>query len=75
MINTREIIETIRMIDDQHLDIRTITMGISTHWGLEGSRNIEAFTYQKKPILRVIERSSYTMRRNMPLYPQSQLAS
>ncbi len=29
MINTREIIETIRMIDDQHLDIRTITMGIS----------------------------------------------
>jgi uncharacterized protein (UPF0210 family) len=29
MINTREIMETIRMIDDQHLDIRTITMGIS----------------------------------------------
>ena len=29
MINTREIIETIKMIDDQHLDIRTITMGIS----------------------------------------------
>lgn len=29
MINTREIMETIRMIDDQHLDIRTVTMGIS----------------------------------------------
>ena len=29
MINTREITETIKMIDDQHLDIRTITMGIS----------------------------------------------
>ena len=29
MINTREIIETIKMIDDEHLDIRTITMGIS----------------------------------------------
>ena len=29
MINTREIMETIRMIDEEHLDIRTITMGIS----------------------------------------------
>ncbi len=29
MINTREIMETIKMIDDQHLDVRTITMGIS----------------------------------------------
>ncbi len=29
MINTREITETIKMIDDQHLDVRTITMGIS----------------------------------------------
>ncbi|MBQ7097091.1 MAG: PFL family protein [Clostridia bacterium] len=29
MINTREIMETIKMIDDEHLDIRTITMGIS----------------------------------------------
>ncbi len=29
MINTREIMETIKMIDNQHLDIRTITMGIS----------------------------------------------
>ncbi len=29
MINSREITETIKMIEDQHLDIRTITMGIS----------------------------------------------
>lgn len=29
MINTREIKETIKMIRDEHLDIRTITMGIS----------------------------------------------
>jgi uncharacterized protein (UPF0210 family) len=29
MINTREILQTNEMIDQQHLDIRTITMGIS----------------------------------------------
>ncbi len=29
MINTNEILETIKMIDEQKLDIRTITMGIS----------------------------------------------
>ena len=29
MINTTEILDTIHMIDQQHLDIRTITMGIS----------------------------------------------
>lgn len=29
MINKREIMQTIEMIDQQHLDIRTITMGIS----------------------------------------------
>ena len=29
MINDREIIETMQMFNDQHLDIRTITMGIS----------------------------------------------
>ncbi|SMC55776.1 PFL family protein [Papillibacter cinnamivorans] len=29
MINNREILQTIEMIDQQHLDIRTITMGIS----------------------------------------------
>jgi uncharacterized protein (UPF0210 family) len=29
MINTKDIFETIEMIDQQHLDIRTITMGIS----------------------------------------------
>ncbi|MDR1409392.1 MAG: PFL family protein [Oscillospiraceae bacterium] len=29
MLNTRDILETIRMIQDENLDIRTITMGIS----------------------------------------------
>ena len=29
MLNHKNIIETIEMIDKQHLDIRTITMGIS----------------------------------------------
>ena len=29
MINTKDILETITMIQDEHLDIRTITMGIS----------------------------------------------
>ncbi|MCR4593841.1 MAG: DUF711 family protein, partial [Clostridiales bacterium] len=29
MINTRDILETINMIQDENLDIRTITMGIS----------------------------------------------
>ena len=29
MISRREIFETLDMIDQQHLDIRTVTMGIS----------------------------------------------
>lgn len=29
MINTKDILETVKMISEQHLDIRTITMGIS----------------------------------------------
>ena len=29
MLNQKEILSTIAMIDQQHLDIRTITMGIS----------------------------------------------
>lgn len=29
MLNQKEILSTIQMIDQQHLDIRTITMGIS----------------------------------------------
>ena len=29
MLNTNDILETIRMIETQHLDIRTVTMGIS----------------------------------------------
>ena len=29
MVNSKEILQTLEMIDQQHLDIRTITMGIS----------------------------------------------
>ena len=29
MLSNREILETLAMVDDQHLDVRTITMGIS----------------------------------------------
>ena len=29
MLNTGDILQTIKMIENQHLDIRTITMGIS----------------------------------------------
>ena len=29
MINVNEILETIKMIDEEYLDVRTITMGIS----------------------------------------------
>ena len=31
MQNQKEILETVRMIEQQHLDIRTITMGISLY--------------------------------------------
>ncbi len=39
MINTREIMETIKMIDDQHLDIRTVTMGISLLDCMDSDKN------------------------------------
>ena len=29
MLNQNEIMQTIQMIDQQHLDVRTITMGVS----------------------------------------------
>ena len=29
MLNQHEVMQTIQMIDQQHLDVRTITMGIS----------------------------------------------
>ena len=29
MINSKDILETIKMIDEEYLDVRTITMGIS----------------------------------------------
>ena len=38
MINTKDILETIKMIEEEHLDIRTITMGISLRAGRQGIR-------------------------------------
>ena len=29
MINSKDILETLKMIEEEHLDVRTITMGIS----------------------------------------------
>lgn len=40
MLNQREIFETQRMIDNEHLDIRTITMGISLRDCAHGDVNI-----------------------------------
>ena len=37
MLSRNDILETIRMIDQQHLDIRTITMGISLLSCADGS--------------------------------------
>ena len=38
MINTKDILETIKMIEEEHLDIRTITMGISLRDLADGRR-------------------------------------
>ena len=38
MINPFEVIETIKMVDEENLDIRTITMGISLKSCAESSR-------------------------------------
>ncbi|MDD2418103.1 MAG: PFL family protein [Oscillospiraceae bacterium] len=40
MINTKDIMETITMIQDEHLDVRTITMGISLLDCCDGDINI-----------------------------------
>ena len=32
MLNTNDILETIQMITDEHLDVRTVTMGISLQY-------------------------------------------
>lgn len=42
MFNQEEIIQTIEMIDQQHLDVRTITMGISLHDCADTDINVTA---------------------------------
>ncbi|MCD8356851.1 MAG: PFL family protein [Clostridia bacterium] len=42
MLNSFDILETIKMIEDEHLDIRTITMGISLLDCISGDINITA---------------------------------
>ena len=41
MLNRRDILETIKMIDEEHLDIRTVTMGISLFDCVD--RDVDAF--------------------------------
>ena len=59
MLNTSDVLETIRMIQDQNLDIRTITMGISLLDCADGSieRSCEK-VYNK--IARCAKAVSYT---------------
>jgi uncharacterized protein (UPF0210 family) len=55
MINTRDILETIHMIQDENLDIRTITMGISLlDCSSDDSKKACARIYEK--IMRLAER-------------------
>lgn len=42
MIETRDILETIQMIQDEHLDIRTVTMGISLLDCIDSDINVSA---------------------------------
>lgn len=42
MLNSFDILETIKMIEDEHLDIRTITMGISLLDCISGDINVTA---------------------------------
>lgn len=42
MIETRDILETIQMIQDEHLDIRTVTMGISLLDCIHGDIDVSA---------------------------------
>lgn len=39
MVNTNNILETIKMIEEEKLDIRTITMGISLLDCIDSDRN------------------------------------
>ena len=50
MLNPREITETLHMIDNEHLDIRTITMGVS----LRGCAHPDAATAAKRMYERIV---------------------
>ena len=48
MIETSQILETLRMIDQEKLDVRTITMGISLfNWVCDDSRRLAARVYSR----------------------------
>ena len=48
MVNTRDVLETIKMIRDENLDIRTVTMGISLFDCISDDQNrLEAKIYDK----------------------------
>lgn len=61
MMNADKIIETIRMIDSQHLDIRTVTMGISLRdcagpdTAKAAARVYEKITRKAEHLVRVVE--------------------
>ena len=55
MLNTKDILETIRMIDDENLDIRTITMGISLLSCADSDINVSCNKIYEK-ICRLAER-------------------
>ncbi|MFI3167749.1 MAG: PFL family protein [Bacillota bacterium] len=48
MINTREVLETINMIEKQHFDVRTITMGISLFDCIRGTADETCDAVYKK---------------------------
>ena len=61
MINTSEILQTVRMITEEKLDIRTITMGISLYDCVHPDRDIlyrnvyDRITTQAKDLVRTGE--------------------
>ena len=48
MLNSFDILETIKMIEDEHLDIRTITMGISLLDCISSDINVTDSRYMTK---------------------------
>ena len=85
MINTHEILETITMIQDENLDIRTVTMGISLLDCMDAdidtacNKVYEKITKTAKnlvPVCEEIEKELVASRPNSPLvnnYDESEL--